>query len=117
MKTKFKNVTYIDLLKITKNTDSYTIIADNIAILEKAHEYSDHHKEALAASKVYGCFHCISIIGMYTSIKEWIDEGTTALCPRCGIDAILPYKPKEYPLTHHFLAAMHDFWFERTSKI
>jgi NTP pyrophosphatase (non-canonical NTP hydrolase) len=44
----------------------------------------------------------------YKSIEifEWIDNGVTALCPKCGIDAVLPYN-----LGDTVLKQMHDYWF------
>jgi NAD-dependent SIR2 family protein deacetylase len=35
-----------------------------------------------------GCFHCLAIFPG-TEISEWIDEGGTPLCPKCGIDSVL----------------------------
>ena len=35
---------------------------------------------------------------------------TTALCPRCEIDSVLP-ESGEYPLTKDFLRRMYDYWF------
>ena len=53
-------------------------------------------------------------------ISEWIDgpqlasgetpAGVTALCPRCGIDAVLP-SAMPVPLTTDLLAEMHSHWF------
>jgi hypothetical protein len=36
-----------------------------------------------------GCFHCLATFRAET-IHEWVDTGKTALCPRCGVDAVLP---------------------------
>ena len=54
------------------------------------------HEKAIKNSKECGCFHCISIFPP-SEIEEWIDEpeecprrpGRTAICPWCGIDAVL----------------------------
>ena len=48
-------------------------------------------------------------------IEEWCpeqdeDEEVTAICPYCGIDAILP-ESADYPLTDEFLGAMQERWF------
>ncbi len=39
----------------------------------------------------------------------WIDDGTTALCPHCGIDAVLPSKSTN--ITEEHLKEMHDYRF------
>ncbi|HUU60694.1 MAG TPA: hypothetical protein VMZ50_14330, partial [Phycisphaerae bacterium] len=49
------------------------------------------------------------------TIKEWVDEdrpghGRTAMCPHCGIDAVIGSE-SGYPITEVFLAAMHAVWF------
>ena len=35
-----------------------------------------------------GCFHCLQV---YEAIEvvDWIDDGETPLCPRCGVDAVM----------------------------
>ena len=73
------------------------------ADLESIWQFCTHHRELLAQSERAGCFHCLAMFPP-TEIREWIDEpdttagpsgapapgGVTALCPRCGIDAVLP---------------------------
>ena len=64
-------------------------------------------------SEVCGCFYCRKTFGP-EQITEWVDfhdgVGTTALCPRCGIDAVIG-SASGYPITEAFLAAMHRRWF------
>ena len=42
-----------------------------------------------------GCYYCEN---MYNpkEIEEWINdkEGATAICPKCGIDSVVPYNSK-----------------------
>jgi NAD-dependent SIR2 family protein deacetylase len=35
-----------------------------------------------------GCFHCLQV---YEAIEviDWIDDGETPLCPRCGVDSVM----------------------------
>jgi hypothetical protein len=55
---------------------------------------------------------------MPSDIEEWIEEpsdcprglGKTALCPNCGIDAVLP-DTIELSLTPELLKAMHEKYF------
>ena len=55
-----------------------------------------------------GCFYCKCIYSP-SKIKEWIDGGETALCPKCGIDSVLP---GFYGLVSpEFLQSMYYKWF------
>ena len=89
------------------------------ADLETFHKYSSHHRDLLVKSDRAGCFHCGAVFSP-SEISEWIDgdehsgrggEGVTALCPKCGIDAVLP-SASPVPLTGEVLAAMERHWFE-----
>ena len=35
-----------------------------------------------------GCFYCLATFPS-TDVRDWCDDGETALCPRCGIDSVL----------------------------
>lgn len=37
------------------------------------------------------CYYCMRRFKA-SEIKEWVDQGLTALCPRCGIDAVVAGK-------------------------
>ena len=74
-----------------------------------AHALCTHHREALKNVDRCGCFYCKSIYDP-REITEWIDRHDTALCPRCGIDSVIP-DTKEYPLTTAFLKKMYHVWF------
>jgi hypothetical protein len=43
-------------------------------------------------------------------IEEWVDEGTTALCPRCGVDSVIGDK-SGYEISDSILKAMKAYWF------
>jgi hypothetical protein len=63
----------------------------------KLHFECGWHEDSILKSKNCGCFHCVEIYPS-TDIVEWMDEsetcprgkGKTAVCPRCGIDSVLP---------------------------
>lgn len=77
-----------------------------------AHERSSHHRPEVEASEVCGCFYCLATFAP-SAIDEWIDEGDggeTALCPKCGIDAVLG-SASGLALTPGFLRQMHEVWF------
>lgn len=82
--------------------------------LKEAHKYSIFNKEWIKNSEVCGCFYCQTTFEP-GKIVEWTDighdKGSTALCPNCGIDAVIGSKPN-LPVTDMvFLARMHFYWF------
>jgi hypothetical protein len=78
--------------------------------LKAAHDHSSNHRQVVEKSRVCGCFYCQETFAPET-IKEWIDGGETALCPHCGIDAVIG-DASEVELSAEFLEAMHYMWFE-----
>ena len=92
------------------------------AQLELIHRFCGQHRELLARSERAGCFYCRRFFDP-REIEEWVDaprgeageaagaaEGVTALCPRCGIDAVLP-SAAPIRLDEELLAEMHRHWF------
>lgn len=81
----------------------------------KAHLYSNNHKNELENDRVCGCFYCLNIYKP-SQIKEWIiedndcDKYGTAICPYCGIDAVIG-NSSGYPITKRFLRKMNRYWF------
>ena len=53
-----------------------------------------------------GCFHCLSTF-VADCVTDWVDDGATALCPVCGIDAVLPGIGADVAV----LEQMHERWF------
>jgi NAD-dependent SIR2 family protein deacetylase len=74
-----------------------------------AHSHSRGNRAHLGESATCGCFYCLAIYPP-TEIVEWIDEGQTALCPRCGIDSVLA-EGSGCPMSPAFLEKMHARWF------
>ena len=65
-------------------------------MLQLTHKFCSFHRDAVERSTLCGCFHCLQTFAP-SEIVEWWDDGpglrpATALCPRCGIDAVLPDK-------------------------
>ncbi|WP_263356945.1 cytoplasmic protein [Acidicapsa ligni] len=77
--------------------------------LDAAHKHSSRHRAEVEASTVCGCFYCLSTFPP-TAITGWIDDGQTALCPRCPVDAVLG-SASGLPITSDFLERMHNRWF------
>jgi len=69
------------------------------------HKECTDNKPALKENGVCGCFCCCNVFD-YDSINEWIDDKLTALCPRCGVDSVLPTDDK------NLLVRMEKHWFD-----
>ena len=80
--------------------------------LIQAYRHSARHRPEVFASAECGCFNCLSIFDS-SEIKTWIDTGLTAVCPRCGMDAVLP-SASGVPLGEELLRAMQDRWFPQS---
>jgi len=77
--------------------------------LEKLHDGCFRNRSSLGKAANCGCFYCCKEF-RFAEIAEWVDGGETALCPYCGIDAVLPFNtPAADP---ELLRAMHARWFE-----
>jgi len=83
-------------------------------VLTQAHKHCTRNRPFLRDQVRCGCFHCQSI---YTADKivDWADDGQTAICPCCGVDAVLSAHTD--PVTAGFLAQMHVRWFEQTAHL
>ena len=79
--------------------------------LKRAHELSYANRTRLAAAEICGCFYCLKVFTPNKIIDWSLDEpDETAICPYCGIDAVLGDN-EGYPLTKSFLMAMYEEWF------
>jgi hypothetical protein len=69
------------------------------ADLESIHQLSTRNRGLLSRTAQAGCFYCRSLFDP-AEIMDWVDgpqlgtgdtaDGVTAVCPRCGIDVVLP---------------------------
>jgi len=73
--------------------------------IEDAPKESSGNWTEAESSDVCGCYFCITLINPL-SIEVWADCGKTALCPKCGVDAVLPGVD-----SIHFLARANEMWF------
>lgn len=51
--------------------------------------FNNHHRELLESADKCGCYACCRIFHP-KEIEEWTDNNATAICPYCGVDAIIP---------------------------
>lgn len=79
------------------------------AQMERLHSYSSHNNKLVNnADKCY-CFYCMSGFDSI-EIDSYIDEGQTALCPKCGIDSVIPDNIDE-EINEAIILDMNRYWF------
>jgi L-amino acid N-acyltransferase YncA len=75
-----------------------------------AHEHCKRHRAEIEASDLVGCFYCCETYPP-PLIDEWTDEGSSAICPKCGIDSVIG-TASGYPAgDRNFLKQMNAIWF------
>lgn len=77
--------------------------------LRDLHSESSYHRKRLKTDQGGGCFYCKNYFET-EEIVEWIDNDETALCPRCGIDSVLPGMIQG--VHDDLLEAMNEYWFQ-----
>lgn len=87
------------------------------SLLHSLHGQSSRNKGALLEDGRALCFYCLGSF-LTTEIKEWIHGEDTALCPRCGIDSVIPRGslPSEGDEAILLLTDMRTYWFDRTDN-
>lgn len=78
--------------------------------MKAPHAASAHHRAQVLRSNLCGCFHCLSIFEP-AAITTWVDEGTTALCPVCGVNAVVG-SDSGMLITRELLEDLKRRWFE-----
>ncbi len=76
------------------------------ALIKKLKFFYDHstnNRNELKGSVKCACYGCASIILVY----HLSYEGETAICPRCGRKAIVPFIDN----IEHYLHSMHDYYY------
>jgi hypothetical protein len=71
--------------------------------------YSMKNKANLEDSSQAGCYYCYKIFDPQ-QITEYTDEGKTAICPFCKVDAVLP-NLNLMEFSEEFLKKTHKHWF------
>lgn len=74
------------------------------------HKFSFENRKACMMSAIVGCFHCLALVGPH-EITEWVKDknGQTAVCPRCGIDSMIP--SHSHSVDEALLKRMQDYSF------
>ncbi len=82
--------------------------------LAALHKKSRRNRSWLKQSRICGCFYCFNEFPS-DRIVEWIDDEETALCPYCGIDAVLGFDSEA--ADQELLHDMHDRWFKTLPRL
>lgn len=89
-----------------------------------AYHYLSNNWDQIGASEVCGCCNCVQVFPA-DEIVAWsgldmnnVDDPQavakqTALCPRCGSEAVIGDKTG-YPINAQFLSRMNEAWFQQT---
>ena len=90
-------------------------VPQSFMVLEALHRQSSGHRRELEQATRCGCFYCQRVFHP-SEIQIWCDSETTALCPHCGIDSVVPETINQQ-LTADLMREMHTYWFERSVKV
>jgi hypothetical protein len=74
-----------------------------------ARQHASKHRAEIQASARCGCYFCFRTFP-HSDIRAWVDSNETALCPACGIDAVIGDASK-HRLDGRFLRQMHTLFF------
>jgi hypothetical protein len=81
-------------------TDALTLSKKEASLL------SLHNRSEIKEGVPCVCYFCMQVIDG-GDIEEWADDGDTAVCPRCNVDAIVP---NETDVQYLLLAHMESFY-------
>jgi hypothetical protein len=81
-----------------------------LEMLERLHNLSRDNKTTMKNVDEGACFYCGQTC-KYEDVKEWLGKkSSTAMCPHCGIDAVMPvYAP--YVKSEKVIGMMMVRWF------
>ena len=78
--------------------------------MDNAYRRTLGNRKEIAKSSMCGCISCRTIFAA-AEVVDFIDAGQTALCPCCGVDAVIG-DAAGVKLTAELLAAMNKKYFE-----
>ena len=71
--------------------------------------FTIENKQQVLASQTCRCANCLATFSG-AEVTEFTDKGKTAVCPKCGVEAVLPDCVEG--LDDQLLQEIHDYWFE-----
>lgn len=81
------------------------------AVLETAHAHCKHNRRELENSTLASCFYCLEVFDAH-EVEKWVDTGTTACCPKCGVDSVIGSDSGLDVDNLLWLSLMHKRWFD-----
>lgn len=82
---------------------------DRKLILNKLHAYCTNNKELIEKSNKCYCFYCKKHMNS-NEIIRYLEIEDTALCPHCGVDAVIPDCIDE-EINEEVIEDMNNYWF------
>ncbi len=70
-----------------------------------ASHFSFKNRTLIEKSSKCGCTYCLSVF-LPETIQEWLDDGQTAICPECRVDAVVC--SEQTSIEKSDLAKMHE---------
>lgn len=77
--------------------------------IQEAIKYATSNKQSIQKSEKAACYYCLKTYNS-SEVLEFIEPEGTALCPKCGIDSVLPSN-SPYELLPEVLKELHKYWF------
>lgn len=77
--------------------------------IKKIYKLTINNKNFVLNSDKVGCFFCKNIFSS-KEIVNYVDDGTTAICPKCDIDSIVCDSIAD--VNEPMLNALHTFYFK-----
>ncbi len=77
--------------------------------IEQAIKYATSNERALSNSDMAGCYYCKNIYPS-NEVTDFLETERTALCPRCGIDSVIPSN-SPIKLSPKNLSELNKYWF------
>lgn len=76
---------------------------------EKLHARAIMNRGSVLDSEECGCFFCLHKFKP-GAITDWGKDDSTAVCPFCGVQAVIPNCP-DYDFSDALLLQMKEYWF------
>jgi hypothetical protein len=100
----------LDEKESADNTSLTEVLSAMPVRIREAHAHCINNKDEITNSTLCGCFYCTQTFTP-NEIEEWVSGGRNAICPYCGMDAVLGDK-SGYPINNQFLTEMNLYWFQ-----
>jgi hypothetical protein len=98
----------------TATTPSTKPSAAELASYQAAAQRASLHRAELETAVRCACYFCFKQFA-FSTIKTWVDGNQTALCPHCGLDAVLG-AGSDGRTDDKFLRKLHQHYFATRSK-